>query len=145
MAITDTDIGFLIAKRLMASASVGAMVGDRIRPDTIDPNEVMPAIRYEAVQSGPWPRLNDPPKESLTRLQIDCYGTTRLEANAAADAAENNLSGFSGELGSVLVFDCTLDNKFDRTDPPASGSKHWRKRRTLDFVIAHTTPVPDLT
>ncbi|MEO9590245.1 DUF3168 domain-containing protein [Rhodopirellula bahusiensis] len=144
MAITETDISFLIYQRLKDNDSIWAMVNPRIRPDTIDPNEVMPAIRYEVVRSRPWHSISTEPSETTTQLQIDCYGATRLEANTVAAAVVNNLDGFTGELGEIFVNDCVLDNTYDRVDPPPAGGKNFRKRRTLDFVITHTSPTPTL-
>lgn len=140
MAITDEDIGFLICQRLLASAPVIALVATRVRPDTIDPNETLPAIRYELVTSDPWGNLNGPAKEAKTRIQIDCYGSTRLQSSTVAAAVRSDLDGFTGTLGSLYIFDCVLDNKYDSVDPPPTGGKQWRKRRTLDFVVTHTEP-----
>jgi hypothetical protein len=145
VAITDTDISFLIHQRLKANNAVAALVSSRIRPDTIDPNEVMPAIRYEVVRSGSWHNVNAEPSEATTQLQIDCYGATRLEANTVAAAVVNNLDGLTGDIGDVFINDCVLDNTYDRVDPPPAGGKNFRKRRTLDFIITHTTPTPTLS
>ena len=145
MAITDHDIGFLLCQRLLASEAVTALVETRIRPDTIDPNEKLPAIRYELITSDSWHHLGGSSAEARTRIQFDCYGALRVDAARVADAVRNCLDGFTGSLGSIWVSDCVLDNRFDRTDPPADGAKQWRKRRTLDFVVVHTEPKPTLS
>lgn len=145
MAITDEDLTFLICQRLKDSASVSALVSGRVRPDTLNENETMPAIRYDLITKNSWKTLQGSGDKATSRVQIECYGTTRLEANAVAAAVKNNLDGFRGPLGDLNIFDCVMDNQYDSIDPPTSGSKHWRKRRVLDFLITHTEPTPTLT
>lgn len=145
MAITDEDIGFLICQRLLDSATVTALVADRVRPDVLEPNETKPAIRYEVLNWIPFERASGDFVEGQSRIQLDCYGSTRLQANQLAAAVKSNLHGFSGSLGNIVIHDCVMDNRYDRTDPPADGSKHWRKRRTMDFIITHTEPAPTLS
>lgn len=146
MAITDTDITYRIEQRLADSAAITALVGTRIRPLVLKENESMPAIRYEMISSQSWPGLSASGKECQSRIQIDCYGSTTIQAAQVAAAVKNNLDGLAGvTLGSIRIHDCVMDNRYDMVDPPADGSKHWRKRRTMDFVITHTEPTPDLT
>lgn len=144
MAITEEDIGFLIFQRLLASVAVSTIVGDRVKPDTLDQKQTLPAIRYEMIASESFQTLQKSGHLMRTRIQVDCYGATRLQANTVAAAVKNNLDGFSGILGSLQVFSCVLDNRFDSVDPPQSGGATWRKRRTMDFVIVHTEPTPSL-
>ena len=103
----------------------------------------MPAIRYEVVNYTPWTLLNAPMTDGQTRLQIDCYDkTSSIIAATVAEAVRKSLHGFSGTLGSVRVYDCIMDNRYDRFAPPPPGGKHWRKRRTMDFLISHKDPTP---
>lgn len=139
-----TDISFLIYKHLLTIAAVTDLVGQRIKPDIIDPNETLPAIRYEVVRYNPWHNLSTPPSSAQTQLQLDCYGKIRQQANDVAKAVKVNLDGYSGTLGTIRVFDCVLDNAYDRLDPPPPGSKEYRRRRTMDFLISHTEPVSAL-
>ncbi len=144
MAITDDDLGFLLRQRLAAESAVTALVNDRIRPDTLATNEIMPAIRYEMISSSQWELLNTPPTDAQSRIQIDAYGATRLECNNLAEVIRKNLHGFSGTLGNIRIYDCFMDNRYDSVDNPEAGSSTWRKRRTMDFVISHSEPVPTL-
>ncbi|MEM8668727.1 MAG: DUF3168 domain-containing protein [Planctomycetota bacterium] len=144
MAITDEDIAWQIERRLATDSDVAGLVGNRIRPQVIEPNEAMPAIRYEELSHNYWPLLNQPMTDGQTRLQIDCYGQTSLQARQVAAAVKSSLHGFSGLLGSIRVFDCVMDTRYDRVDPPPPGGKSWRKRRTMDFLISHSEPAPTL-
>lgn len=145
MPITSTDVGFLLMQRLAGSNSVQSLVSDRIRPMVLNENEEIPAIRYEMVSTDRWGRLTGGAGEATTRVQFDCYGNESDEAAAVAEAVVNRLDGFNGPLGDIHVYDCTLDNMYDRIDPPPPGGKQFRKRRTTDFIVTHTRPIPDLT
>lgn len=144
MAITETDLSFLIQQRLAEDSAIAAIVKDRIRPDHLDTNEKLPAIRYELLNSIHWPLLNTPPTEGQSRLQIDAYADLRIQANNLAEKIRSNLHGFSGDLGSIRVHDCFMTNRYDRRDPPPPGGKKWRNIRVMDFLISHTEPVPTL-
>lgn len=146
MAITDTDIAYRIEQRLAASSPIAALVATRIRPMVLNENEQMPAIRYEMLSSDSWATLGESGKECQSRIQIDCYGSTMIQAAQVAAAVKSNLDGLAGvTLGSVFVWDCVMDNRYDMVDPPPAGGKHWRKRRTMDFVVTHSEPTPTLT
>jgi hypothetical protein len=145
MAITDTDLPYLIEQRLAASAAITALVSTRIRPMVLNENESIPAIRYEMISSESFTYLGGSGKECRTRIQIDCYGSTTIQAAQVAAAVKNNLDGLGATaLGDLWIYDCVMDNRYDMVDRPEPGSKHFRKRRVMDFVITHTEPSPSL-
>lgn len=144
MSIQDTDIAFAFFQRLKGSTNVTDLVGERIRPDTLKQKETLPAVRYELISSESWQHLGGASGEARSRIQIDSYADTRLMANELAAAVKNLFDGFRGVIASIEVFDCYMDNKYDRVDPPPHGGDTFRKRRTLDFIVTHTEPTPTL-
>lgn len=148
-----TDIGELLRGRLASARQVSSLVADRITPDVLPSGCELPAIRYEVVATDPTHHLGGASGFAFSRVQFDCYGRSRRQANGVASAVIDALDGFQGPLGyddatpdaGCRVHDCTLDNAYDRRDAPAPGSEQFRYRRTLDFQVSHTTPVPSLT
>lgn len=139
------DLSEELQARLHDSATVRNKTGGRIRPLVIEPEEKLPAIAYSTVDSESWTHLGGASGEAQTRVQFDCYGRTRREANEVADTVIDCLHTFTGTLTTITVVDCVLDNKYDRIDPPAKGSTAWRHRRVIDFLVTHSEATPSLS
>lgn len=150
MASADSDIAELVAKRLRQANRLTTLVDNRIRPQHLKKGEELPAITYETVNTEDFYHLQGAAGEAQTRIQFDCYGATRREANQVAFIVNDVLSGLGGAwLGEgedrVFVSEITRDNKYDRDDPPEPGGDDFRYRRVQDYVATHTDPVPTLS
>lgn len=146
----STDIGELVTQqRLRTALQISTLVGDRIRPDVLAQGDALPALRYETVAVDNQHDLSGQSGEAFTRLQIDCYGRTRREANRLAAVVEDLLDGWGGAYvgpdDNAWVSDCTLDNQWDTRDEPTAGGAEYRYVRKQDYLISHTKPVPSLT
>lgn len=152
MSNETADIGERLRAVLLGGRQATGLVEQRIYPDALPQTSKLPAIRYMLVSSDEQHDLSGASGYAFSRVQFDCYATTRRGANAVAAAVVDLLDGLTGELSDpavpavvVRVDDCTLDNKYDRIDPPPAGSDQRRYRRVVDFVVSHTTPAPSLT
>ena len=65
-----TDISELIQQRLADARSVADMVDGRLRPDSLEETETLPAIRYELLSSDPYHHLQAAAGYAESRLQI---------------------------------------------------------------------------
>lgn len=152
MANDGSDIGERLRGRLLTGRQVTTLCAERIHPDALPAKCLLPAIRYEVVASNEQAHLGGASGYAFSRVQFDCYGVTRRDANQLAQAVKDLLHGFRGELSAatpgaftVQVDDCVVDNQYDRRDPPSPASDAWRYRRVVDFQVSHTTPVPSLS
>lgn len=153
MSSAGSDIAELVAQRLGKAQRLTTLVANRIRPEVLKPKEQIPAITYETINVDDFYHLGGAAGEAQTRIQIDSYGRTRREANQVAFIVNDVLSGLGGVwLGEegpaddrVFVSEITRDNRYDRRDPPTSGSDDFRYRRVQDYLVTHTEPQPTLS
>lgn len=144
------DIAQLLAARCAVASQVTNVIGLRIRPDVLEPDETLPAATYEVVASDHWHHLLGAAGEAQTRVQFSIYALTRETAERAAYAIRDVLDGYTGTLTHddvdyAFVSDCIIDNWYTRREPDAPGSNRWRYRTVIDFEVSHTEPVPSLT
>lgn len=143
------DIAMLLAARCVTAAQVTTVIGLRMRPDVLEPNEQLPAATYEVLNADNWHHLRGAQGEAQSRVEFNCYAATRESANKAAYAIRDVLDGFTGTLTHddvdyATVADCIVDNCYCRREPDAPGSNRWRYRTLIDFVVTHSEPVPSL-
>lgn len=146
MAAQDLEIGELLANYLAGAAQVTTYVADRIRPDALDVKDRLPAIRYETITATPWHNLQGAAGKGEARVQFDCYGRTRREANQVGKAVRDVLDGLARVTlsDSVTVYDCVADVTYDRREPPGDGGQQWRCKRVIDFIVTHSEATPSL-
>lgn len=143
-----TDVGELIQQYLLDATDFTTVAGTRLRPDVLDQNDELPAATYETTFKDSQHHLGGASDGAFTRLRINCYAATRLEANRLAAIVRDLLHGYTGPLGvngQVTVHDCMQDNEWDTREQPSDGSGQWRFCRNQDYLISHTEPVPGLT
>ena len=133
----SSDITLAYAQKLIAAASVSALVGDRVRPIALDQTDTMPAIIYSLVTTDNWHGLSGGTYGARSRLQYFCYGENIEESVSVSSAIISELDGFRGEVGSLFVSSSMLQNIYDMVDPPTKGSAAWRYRRVIDFSVCH--------
>lgn len=143
----DNDVArALVVHRVAESARVRALVGGRIRPGVLDADDALPAVVYSIVSSQHWHHLQGAAGGGQARVQFAAYAYSAAEAADVAGAIRDALDGFAGRLGdgedAIAVYDCTLDNDYERHDPPTPGDHRWRRRRVIDFEVSHSEPLP---
>ena len=137
------DIGEAIITHLKTITAVTDLAGTRFRPDELAEGETLPAVRYTVMAEDGYKTHSGKVGLAETRLQLDCYATTRAAANDLADAIVDKLDGLADtEISSIQVFECFKDNRYYRAARPATGQGVSRRRVVLDFVIGHEIPTP---
>jgi hypothetical protein len=144
------DISNLLAARAAQSRQVSTIIGLKMRPDTLDTNDGLPACKYSLVNSDPLHDLSGSSAEAQTRVQFDCIAETRNASNKLAYAIRDVLDGFVGlltydDVDFARVYDCSCENHYTRWEPESPGSAKGRYRTVIDFVVSHTEPEPSLT
>ena len=83
---------------LAASAGVGALVADRIYPDTAPQDVERPLIVYDITAVNPTYTIHGALALLETQLRAACYASTRAAAEALADAVTTAVNGSGFEL-----------------------------------------------
>lgn len=139
------DIGEAIITHLKTITAVTDLAGTRFRPDELAEGETLPAVRYTVMAEDGYKTHSGKVGLAETRLQLDCYATTRVAANDLADVIVDKLDGLAAEtISGIRVYECFVDNRYYRADRPATGQGLSRRRVVLDFIINHNTPIPNL-
>jgi hypothetical protein len=138
------DIGEAIVTQLKTEITVTNLAGTRFRPDELAQGETLPAVAYFVFSEDSETALTGKVGLAQSRVQLDCYATTRSAANELADAIVDKVDGLTGTYTGITVFDCFKDNRYYRVDAPEPGASISRRRVVLDFVINHSEPVPSL-
>mgnify|MGYP001190685617 CR=1 FL=1 len=137
------DIGEAVITYLKTISAVTDLASTRFRPDELAEGETLPAVRYTVMAEDGFKTHAGKIGLAETRLQLDCYATTRAAANNLADVIVANLDGLTGAtISSIRVHECFKDNRYYRADRPATGQGVSRRRVVLDFVIGHEIPTP---
>jgi len=83
-------VGAAIRDVLLASAEVQALVGARIYPNKLPQGVTLPAVVFSVVDDVPQNAITGATADRLveTRLQVDCYSTSYVEAHTLAAAID---------------------------------------------------------
>jgi len=124
----------LIAK-LLATAGITALVGQRISWSRRPQGEALPAIVLHRIDGAPDYHLTGASGIVESRVQVDCWGASYGSAKAVARAVEAAVSGQRFTQGAIR-FDAILilderDSTFDETTPLF--------RTSLDLGVFHAS------
>lgn len=134
------DIAASIRTRLLADASVAALVGTRIQSDVLEQGQTLPAITYQVIDTVPNETLAAISDVSRARVQVDCFGATRGAANALADAVRLSLQMFRGLIGSQFVNGIQMPTgEIHLVDRNEAGTDQRRYITTQDFYVFYRT------
>jgi len=121
-------------------------VGDRVYPRRLPKDAVLPAITYQVIPAvGPLKVHSDahsgtgPPDGSFfmrTRIQLDCWGGTYIDAEDLAAEVRHALHGFSGFMGDLEVSSVHLDIDMDSYDQDVD-----TYRRIIDGMVQYNEMV----
>ena len=110
-------------------STMGSTAGNRVFPVQLPEKAQLPAITYIQVSDPPEHTQSGPSKLRHPRFQIDCWGTTYLDASNLADEMAA-LEGFSGSMGSFEVGASFVEDGRDNYDP--NSFRHWV---SVDVII----------
>ncbi|MES2959801.1 MAG: DUF3168 domain-containing protein [Pseudomonadota bacterium] len=87
---------------LLAHAPLAALIGTRLAPDKIAQGEARPYIVY-VVGREPTYHLDGTLATTLYTVRLQCWGDTRAQAEAVADALEAALLASTVEAGGIPI------------------------------------------
>jgi len=119
---------------LIADASVGAVVDNRIYGMVMPQGATLPCLTYQRIST---PRIVTHDSSGATgdlihpRFQFDAWGVTQKSVKAISDVIRKVLHGKTGALaGGVSIRAAIADNEEPEFDPD---SELWRSRS--DYII----------
>lgn len=113
--------------------SSGLSVSDRVYPERLPQDAVLPALVYQLVPAeGPLYTHDGDTEIAIVRVQFDCWGDTFDDAVALFAELRTALSGYSGDWGDTFVGHCLLDGWHDDDD-----QKTGAHRRIVDARIQY--------
>lgn len=124
----------LVAK-LLASAGVTALVGNRINWTRRPQGNATPAVVLNMIDGSPGYTLAGPDGLYRNRVQVDCWAKTYAQAKLTARAVDAALSGFKGVSGGVSFRAVFIDS--ERDDYAAEGPDPLN-RTMLDLMVWHS-------
>lgn len=125
-----------LARQLLDTVNVTALVVDRVYPVRLPQGGDYPAITYSKVSGGRIRTMGSNEAAANPRVQVSCWGKTYADAKGLANAVRIALDRFSGTLGGsggVAVSAILLENELDLDDPE---TKLYHV--PLDFLVWYT-------
>lgn len=145
--MAQADLSTALRTLLVDDEELAALLkGDKVYPDFVPQGRPLPAVAYEVLSDRRYGSLDGGSQLRRARVQYDCLAEDRLTADAIGRELERILGG-SVLAGTripetrdapsrlVEVDDCTADNSYARTDPPAPGADGPTYRRSVDFEV----------
>jgi hypothetical protein len=132
------DIGAAIRSILVADATVATLASKRISSDYLPQGWKLPAIVYFVIDVTPNESLTAIANMSRARMQIDCYGGSRGDANQLSDAVrlalEKNAGVFINEINMAV-------GPHDGIDRPPSGQDTRRFISSMDYLVSYRVAI----
>jgi hypothetical protein len=120
---------------LTDDVTVSGLVGTRVFPVYVPQNANMPCITQQQL-SGPRDNTLDGPSGLVdARFQINCWGSTYIEADDVFEAVRKALSGFLGTVLGVEIQSSDVEDEGDLTAIKAGVDKLRRIGKRLDIRI----------
>jgi hypothetical protein len=121
-----------VEERLLADASLAALVSDRVYPDKYPQGVSFPFVVYHQVSETAGYSHDGDSNLDTDRFQFDCYGSTKASAQAVKNALRALLSGKRFTASNIRVTSCRLDNSLGGYDDVL---KAWRYIQ--DYMIQY--------
>lgn len=137
------DIGAAIRAILVADGTVGALASKRISSDYLPQGWELPAIVYFVIDVTPNESLTAIANMSRARMQIDCYGGSRGDANQLSDAVRLALEKSNrGENAGVFINEINMAvGPHDGIDRPPSGQDTRRFISSMDYLVSYRVAI----
>lgn len=127
----------LLRARLIADATVGGLVGQRVYPVVAPAKATLPAITYQRISGMRVQSHDGPTGLARPRFQFACMAKTYSGAKTLANAVRRCLDGYGGTTDGVRAFVILLQMEMDvysyEDDEAASSFTVL-----VDFVVWHS-------
>ena len=140
------DLGSAVKSFLEANAGVLELTSTRIYPDVLPQGYTVAtggAITYTIIDTTHDHLINGLSGIARSRVELTCYGATRLAANAIAEAVRaSGFAGTTGTVGGVWFESVMLDSGVQTYDErPTDGTQQHRYLTVVDYLIAYQETV----
>lgn len=131
-----SDVGKALRTKLLSYAGVTALVGQRMYPDALLQNATLPAIVYSKISTQREHSLSDVTRLAHSRIQIDCYASSRDSANDVAHAIRSSgICSFQGSASSIYFCGTEIDSGDSYgNDSPTDGNQAHRYITSFDLL-----------
>jgi hypothetical protein len=127
-----------IIARLLATAGVTAIAGDRVFPGSRPQASALPAVVFNVVSGAPVYTDDGEAGLAENRIQLDCWASTYTAAKQLAAAVKASLSAFVGDAAGVTFQNILLITERDRREG-GSNAPEYLFRTMLEFIVWHET------
>lgn len=138
-----------IRSRLLTSAALVALIGDRISPSLSSEIDDLPRVVYTLIAADPQIHMGGASGLTFSRIQFDVFAATVESAWAVRDAIRDRIHGFRGTItdGAESRFFGViyLEDEQDQPTDPTDGTDVPIFGRSLDFFFSTSDPIPTLT
>lgn len=138
-----TDLGEAIRKILVDDATISSIVGAKVSTDYLPQSTTPPAVVFHVIFGEVFNPVDDPLYSFTTsRVQFDCYGSNRSEANLLWLAVRSALlSATRTTVADIELKEISQDGGYRYlTDRAESGSQQYRFLTSQDFAFFYCLP-----
>ena len=134
------DLAVAVRAYLLTKTAVTDIVGQRIYTDILPQSATLPAITLSKISTRHEHQLSDFGGLAHTRMQFECFATTRLVANSMAEAIRAcGIITQKGTTSSVDIRGVRVDDgQRNYVDYPTDGSDEHRYVTTIDLIFDYT-------
>ena len=137
------DIAIGVRGYLLSKSGITDLVSQRIYTDVLPQSATLPAIVMNKLYTTHDHELSNLVGVAYSRLQFECYGSTRLVSNSIAEAIRaSGIVAFKGDTNSVDIRGVQVEEGMSyMDDPPTDGSDERRYVSVIDLMVAFTETV----
>lgn len=137
------DIAIGVRGYLLGKTAITDLVGQRIYTDALPQSATLPAIVMSKLYTQHDHELSDLAGLAHSRLQFECYASTRLVSNAVAEAIRAcGVVAFKGSTNGVDIRGVRVEEGMSyQDDPPTDGSDERRYVSVIDLTIDFTETI----
>lgn len=128
---------------LSTQPGITAIISAKVFPEIAPTSEDLPYITFAIMSTENVHNFDAASRFSIHHYQIDCWGTTALEADNLAEAVREELDGFNNALmGTTDIRSIRLLNQSDEFELFKRGSQKGSFRVRTEYNISHFRSVP---
>jgi len=123
--------------KLLTYSSISTVVGQRIYPDVLPKNATMPAVILWRISTNRDHTVSDVTRSAHSRVQVDCYATTRASVDSLALAIQQSgICSYQGTTDGVKFNGVEIDSGDQHEhEPPTDGNQVHRYKTSFDFMV----------
>ncbi len=131
---------------LLTKSGITNLVGATgVWPGYAGQGKALPYIVLTTVSDVPDHDMDGANTWTVARIQVDCWATAQLGADALAEAVRNACDGYAGQaMGGTHVHYCFHEDSGDDPQPQPENEPRTRHRVRADYRIAYAKTVPTL-